>query len=214
MSGPALGLIETKGIDGALQATRAASGAGQVVIVSAERSEGDRITVTIEGDWSAVQAAVEAGARAANAAGELVAMHVIPRSDSGVSSMLPYRRFMARYGAGSAAPVAKTPKGRPRAVSGVRPTERRVASTTKPAVPPRVKTAGTTATGAGSLPMADLEGMAVVKLRRYARSLGNLPIKGREISRANRQQLLEAIASASRQTGRQNPTSEADQQGG
>jgi hypothetical protein len=45
--------------------------------------------------------------------------------------------------------------------------------------------------------MEELEKMAVVKLRKYARTIENLPIKGREISRANKQELLEAIASVS-----------------
>jgi len=93
----ALGLIETSGIDGALRATHAASNSGQVVIVSAEQSTGGRMTVKIEGDWVAVQSAIEAGARAAFVAGELLSMHVIPRPDDGVTPILPYSRFVDRY---------------------------------------------------------------------------------------------------------------------
>lgn len=204
MSGPALGLIETKGIGGALQATRAASNTGQVVIVSAEQTDGDRMTVKIEGDWSAVQAAVEAGARAAFQAGEFIAMHVIPRTDNGVTPILPYRRFVARYNPeqvgvpttiklGRPAPVKPAPEPTvtpTRTARPITPTlkENRPAPKPKPPAPARPKET------TGRLPMAELEQMAVVKLRRYARTIDELPIKGREISKANRQQLLDAIA--------------------
>ena len=89
MTRPALGLIETRGLSGAIQATHAATKAGDVVIASAERIEDDRITVKIEGDWAAVQAAVEAGARAAEAEGEMISMHGIPRTDKGGLAILP-----------------------------------------------------------------------------------------------------------------------------
>ena len=207
MSGPALGLIETKGIGGALQATRAASNTGQVVIVSAEQTDGDRMTVKIEGDWSAVQAAVEAGARAAFEAGEFIAMHVIPRTDNGVIPILPYRRFVARYNPEQAGVPTSLRPGRPAlAKSSVAPSAPPTPAphTTPPTVkPPREKrpVARPKPTAAAKpkeqserLPMAELEKLAVVKLRRYARTIEGLPIKGREISIANRQQLLEAIA--------------------
>jgi len=213
MSGPALGLIETKGIGGALQATRAASNTGQVVIVSAEQTDGDRMTVKIEGDWSAVQAAVEAGARAAFEAGEFIAMHVIPRTDNGVIPILPYRRFVARYNpeqAGvptslrpsrpvptkpSVAPAAApTPAPRATTPTAALPREKR------PAVHPQPTALLKPKATAARLPLAELEKLAVVKLRRYARTIEELPIKGREISKANRQQLLEAIAALSSST--------------
>jgi len=204
MSGPALGLIETKGIGGALQATRAAANTGQVVIVSAEQTVGERMTVKVEGDWSAVQAAVEAGARAAFEAGEFIAMHVIPRTDNGVTPILPYRRFVARYNpeqtlqraaprpvkASKTEPAAMPARSAARVPAAAAPKKTRPVPATKPAEP----TAGPKSP-AGRLPMAELEQMAVVKLRRYARTLEELPIKGREISKANRQQLLDAIAS-------------------
>jgi bacterial microcompartment shell protein len=221
MTRPALGLIETKGLSGAIQATHAATRAGDVVIASAERIDDDRITVKIEGDWAAVQAAVEAGARAADAEGELISMHVIPRTDNGVLSILPYARFVARYHPEElglqAPPKAKAkpeptlrvrapkPAARPAApsvpkIQPVKPAEPEVTPPVSPAVvaptvsPPPVDSAPAIVNGVvAPLPMAELEGMSVVALRRYARTVPSLPIQGRQISMANKQQLLEAI---------------------
>jgi len=211
MPRPALGLIETSGIDGAIQATRAASEAGQVVIVSAERSDADRMTVKIEGDWSAVQAAIEAGARAADKAGQLLSMHVIPRSDNGVSPILPYPRFVDRYRPAGVAPsTKKTPVRKPRIwtrpASGPTPEKPGVAPVSAPFTPPKTSVAepalseptpvGAESVTPGAEPAWDeLQAMAVVKLRKFARTIPDLPIKGREISKANKQQLLEAIDS-------------------
>jgi len=208
----ALGLIETSGIDGALRATHAASNSGQVVIVSAEQSTGGRMTVKIEGDWVAVQSAIEAGARAAFVAGELLSMHVIPRPDDGVTPILPYSRFVDRYRPEEQTEPKKKSVTKPSArVKSVARVPRRVEASTpaaaarQPEAAPAVRPApseGPAAPGAPAAPdqptRAELEQMAVVKLRHYARTLPGLPIKGREISKANKQQLLDAIASVGR----------------
>jgi microcompartment protein CcmL/EutN len=199
----ALGLIETSGIDGALKATRAASDSGQVVIVSAEQADSGRMTVKIEGEWVAVQGAVEAGARAAYQAGELVSMHVIPKPDQEVNPILPYSRFVGRFTPDDQPrrrPEVKseTPKPKPALVALPRKTtemaRRRPVAT---APPPAQRSESTkpvpSALAATPPPGEQLEQMSVISLRRYARTVPNLPIKGREISRANKQQLLEAI---------------------
>jgi ethanolamine utilization protein EutM len=208
----ALGLIETSGIDGALRATHAASDAGQVVIVSAEQSTDGRMTVKIEGEWAAVQSAIEAGARAAFVAGELVSMHVIPRPDDGVSPILPYHRFVDRYRPEEHLVSRKRRVVEPSA--RIKPVARasRKVKAPKPAAPepqpepapvvkpiPSEKPVGSAVPAAlGQPTWEDLRQMAVVKLRRYARAIPELPIKGRQISKANRQQLLDAIASVRR----------------
>lgn len=177
------------------------------------------MTVKIEGDWSAVQASVEAGARAAYEAGQLVSIHVIPKSDDGVSQILPYARFVDRYRPGEDAPPPKRvrpvkPKPPPKATvpPKVAPpvVERKPESTvasdfpmaesrsllgTTPEVVDQVRVSAPLAeTPVGAEPSwEELELMAVVKLRKYARSLSGLPIKGREISKANKQQLLAVI---------------------
>ena len=97
MSGNALGLIETRTLSGALEAFDAATKSGEVVIASAEPTENGHVTVKIEGQWSAVKTAMEAGARAAERSGELVSLHVIPRSENEVEPILPYGRFVARF---------------------------------------------------------------------------------------------------------------------
>jgi microcompartment protein CcmL/EutN len=212
MSRPALGLIETSGIDGAIGATRAASETGKVVIVSAERGDSGGMAVKIEGDWSAVQAALEAGARAADKAGQLVSMHLIPKTTDDLHQLLPYRKFMERFHAQAGSTVVKKPR-----VSRSRPSKEAAPRPSKPApAPPEVKEAVSAPPPepaspvvvkyndaipgdrppAGSEPTwTELQTMAVVKLRKYARSLPEMPIKGREISKANKQQLLEALAS-------------------
>ena len=213
MPRPALGLIETSGIDGAIEATRAASDAGQVVIVSAERTDSDRMTVKIEGDWSAVQTAIEAGARAADKAGQLLSMHVIPCSDNEVSPILPYPRFVDRYLPGEPVPPAKRPsrpnppkrRSRPKPSTTTsqieKPTEKPVVSPVVEAPPPPMAepiVVTPTPVSSGDSPepsWTELQSMPVVKLRKYARAVPELPIKGRQISKANKEQLLEVLAS-------------------
>ncbi len=209
MPRPALGLIETSGIDGAIKATRAASDAGQVVIVSAERTDADLMTVKIEGEWAAVQAAIDAGARAADKSGQFLAMHVIPRSDNGVVPILPYPRFVDRYRPEESVPPPKRtappkPRSRPKStpVASPHPVAKPTAPE-KPVAAPVVKAPEAVAKAPAPAPPSDsaepswgeLQAMAVVKLRKYARTVPELPIKGRQISKANKEQLLEVLAS-------------------
>lgn len=212
MTRPALGLIETRGLSGAIQATHAATKAGEVVIASAERIEDDRITVKIEGDWEAVQAAVEAGARAADAEGQLISMHVIPRTDNGVVPILPYARFVARYhpeDSRTQAPSKPKPRPRPRPAkpaakppapapkpAAPQPVTPKPTETTEPKAPAPKPTPAPSVTSEAPMSMKELEGMSVVTLRRYARTVPGLPIQGRQISMANKRQLLEAIRTA------------------
>ncbi|MBU0983492.1 MAG: BMC domain-containing protein [candidate division Zixibacteria bacterium] len=249
---PALGLIETGGLSGAIIATRAATKAAGVVIASAERLDANRVVVKIEGDWKTVQVAVEAGARAADEAGDLISMHVIPQTGDDVSSLLPYRRFVNRYMPGEAGDTKPPAKRKPRAKKTKpaashpapapapepkrvvepeptpepvvtplptvveepeRPTvvseERAVLPAPTPTVPEPVvpkpqPTAPVTRTvtsapepaprsSSGTMSLADMEKLSVVKLRRVARTIANLPIQGRQISMANKTQLLDAI---------------------
>mgnify|MGYP001589730744 FL=1 len=77
----ALGLIETRGLIGAIEAADAATKAADVKLVGRERADAGLITIKVIGDVAAVRAAVDAGAAAAQRVGELVSMHVIPRPD-------------------------------------------------------------------------------------------------------------------------------------
>jgi ethanolamine utilization protein EutM len=86
--GEALGLIETRGLVGAIEAADTMVKAANVTLVSKEEIGGGLVTVMVRGDVGAVQAAVEAGAEAAKSVGELVSVHVIPRPHSEVENML------------------------------------------------------------------------------------------------------------------------------
>ena len=86
--GEALGLIETRGLVGAIEAADAMVKAANVTLISKEEIGGGLVTVMVRGDVGAVQAAVEAGAEAAKVVGELVSVHVIPRPHADVENML------------------------------------------------------------------------------------------------------------------------------
>ena len=75
----ALGLVETKGFVGMIEATDAMAKAAKVRMLGYERIGSGLVTTLCRGEVGAVRAAVEAGAAAAQRAGELVAVHVIPR---------------------------------------------------------------------------------------------------------------------------------------
>src|SRR5206468_8047981 len=79
MAGQALGMIETKGLVAQFEATDAMSKAANVELIGWEKVGSGYVTVFVKGDVAAVKAAVEAGATAATAIGEVVAVHVIPR---------------------------------------------------------------------------------------------------------------------------------------
>ncbi|NBD37812.1 MAG: BMC domain-containing protein [Verrucomicrobia bacterium] len=74
-----LGMVETKGFTGAVEASDASVKAASVDLVKTVQIGGGFITVLVKGDVGSVKAAVEAGAEAAGKVGELVGSHVIPR---------------------------------------------------------------------------------------------------------------------------------------
>ena len=75
----ALGLVETKGLVGLIEASDAMCKAANVQLVRTVQIGGGFVTTIVRGDTGSVRAAVDAGAEAAKAVGELVASHVIPR---------------------------------------------------------------------------------------------------------------------------------------
>ena len=80
MANNAIGMIETKGVVAALAAADAMLKAANVIIVAREEVGDGLVAVIVKGDVGAVKAATEAGAETANQVGELVSVHVIPRS--------------------------------------------------------------------------------------------------------------------------------------
>jgi ethanolamine utilization protein EutM len=88
----ALGMIETKGFIGMVEASDAMVKAAKVDLVGYEKIGGGYVTAIVRGDVAAVKAATEAGARAAQKVGELVSVHVIPRPHENIDAVLPLGR--------------------------------------------------------------------------------------------------------------------------
>ena len=85
----ALGMIETKGLVGAIEAADAMVKAANVTLIGKEHIGGGLVTVMVRGDVGAVKAATDAGAAAAERVGELVSVHVIPRPHNEIEGILP-----------------------------------------------------------------------------------------------------------------------------
>lgn len=146
----ALGLIETRGLVSAIEAADAAVKAAEVRITSVEVTVPAMVTIKLEGDLGAVQAAVSAGAVAASRIGELVAAHVIPRPDDELDKILPDTPFV------NPADPTHSSNGQSMRI----PADER------------------------------LEDLTVIELRRLAREQKGFPLAGREISHANKHELI------------------------
>jgi len=85
----ALGMVETRGLVGAVEAADAMVKAANVTLLGKEKTGSGLVTVMVRGDVGAVKASVDAGAAAAKRVGELVSVHVIPRPHDDVESILP-----------------------------------------------------------------------------------------------------------------------------
>jgi len=149
MSQNALGLIETLGFIGIVAAADAAVKTAAVQLSSVEKIEGGLVSIQLLGDIGSVQAAVQAGAYAAQQVGQLVAQHVIPN---------PHDDLVRAFCLGG-------------------PVERPVDPSSK---------------------AVDLNALPVTQLRRLARETPGLSIHGREISRANREQLIRELRQVNR----------------
>lgn len=144
----ALGLIETKGLVGALEAADAGLKAADVRLLASERADAGLVTVMFGGEVAAVRAAVDAGAAAAERVGHLVSAHVIPRPHAELA------KIEGDDGQGDA---------------------------------PRPPMRG------DRYDLAALERMKVVELRGMARQIDAFPIRGRDVARASREDLLAAF---------------------
>ena len=86
----ALGMVETKGLVGSVEAADAMVKAANVKLIGKVLVGGGLVTVMVRGDVGAVKAATDAGAAAAGRVGELVSVHVIPRPHADVEFILPH----------------------------------------------------------------------------------------------------------------------------
>ena len=89
MEKQALGMVETKGLVGSIEAADAMVKAANVHLIGKVHVGGGLVTVMVRGDVGAVKASVEAGGAAAKRVGELVSVHVIPRPHEEVEAILP-----------------------------------------------------------------------------------------------------------------------------
>ena len=187
----ALGMIETRGLVASIEAADAMVKAANVTLTCKEHVGGGLVTVMVRGDVGAVKAAVDAGAAAAERVGELVSVHVIPRTHEELEGILT-----------TPAPVTPTPKP-PR-----EPEEAPPAPVSPPPVPqpepqpdPEVPAEeekaeeGEEAEGVSLAELTDevLEAMPVVKLRSVARSVGLDTMTRKEIRFAKKEELVAAI---------------------
>jgi len=85
----ALGMIETKGLVGSVEAADAMVKAANVNLIGKVHVGGGIVTVLVTGDVGAVKAAIDSGTSAAERVGELLAVHVIPRPHNELESILP-----------------------------------------------------------------------------------------------------------------------------
>ena len=85
----ALGMVETKGYVGAVEAADAMVKSANVSLVGSEKIGAGLVTVLVRGDVGAVKAATDAGASAAERVGDLISVHVIPRPHNDVEKILP-----------------------------------------------------------------------------------------------------------------------------
>jgi microcompartment protein CcmL/EutN len=190
----ALGLIETRGLIGAIEAADAATKAADVKLVGRERADAGLMTIKIIGDVAAVRAAVDAGAAAAQRVGELISMHVIPRPDDESEILIypPPSQTKERPA------YVQTP---PRSPDAPQRKPRNVQKESEPSVSEEtIEQRGTPPPSEDQPPivMSDdeatyrqqLDEMTVHELRRYARGIQDLSIFGRQISRANKDELI------------------------
>lgn len=242
----ALGLIETKGLIGAIEAADAMVKAANVKLVSKEKITAALVTVKIIGEVAAVKSAVDAGAAAAQRVGQLISAHVIPRPDNQIDEFIYYSSIQPEkkqkeeklkpeeikteelkdlsenvVEESESDVTSVTPKDEvdkqdeelfketPIKVSGRRgrpkgshktplpeSTESRLAALRKEAIQelggsePEKKEEFESVSTAEIPTKEFLDTLNVHKLRHYARAFENFPIKGREISRANRDELI------------------------
>ncbi|NPV71342.1 MAG: BMC domain-containing protein [Firmicutes bacterium] len=208
MAGEAIGLIETRGLVGAIEALDACLKAAQVRLSGMDFVTGGLVTIRVTGDVGAVNAAVSAGEAAARRVGTVVSAHVIPRPHAGIRELV--------YGPGTRGPAPLRPPETEIASSSEQSPGAAAPEYLSPEVPP-----------AGEIPAEDLpaatarvreivrgtdvealmEDVGVLsdapvwKLRKIARYIPNIRLSGIEISNARKEELLLEMTAAALEGG-------------
>lgn len=207
----ALGLIETKGLIGAIEAADAGTKAANVKLISKELATGALVLIKFEGEVAAVKSAVDAASAAAQRVGQLVSAHVIPRPDDQIDDII-YESKIPKEESPSPKTVKKTVKKDQTIVDNTslfdsqsdeikeeidgeeipqEEIELEAEETEKEQEAVIEKKADKSADLKSIPPLSELEILNVHQLRKLARSFENFPIKGRDISKANRGTLLD-----------------------
>ena len=189
----ALGMIETSGLLSAIEAADAGLKAANVRLLGTDYVRGGLVMVRFEGEVAAVQAAVDAGAAAAQRIGHLLSAHVIPRAMPEVFCMLASDPSVG---------PGKRSQGGCAACGGCEGGRRELSCAMKKGPAPDKPSAPDKAPAADKSPapdkapvsdMDELKGWKVVALRSYVRKLPGFPMTANEIRYANKQALLKAL---------------------
>lgn len=213
MADRALGMVETRGLIASIEAADAMVKAAKVKLLGKEKVQGGLVTILVEGETAAVKSAVDAGAAAAQRVGELVSTHIIPRPDDQIDQIVVrntaletkrYKQEPIREEKPEPVPENKPERRRKQikedeSSEETEPVFKSISSSTIDRLKeeafggtPTIEKSGKTKSKREfKFSMAELEVMNVHQLRRFARDIESFPIKGREISRANRGELLD-----------------------
>jgi ethanolamine utilization protein EutM len=214
----ALGLVETRGLVAAIEAADAMVKAANVTLVGREKTDPALITVKVVGETAAVRSAVDAGAAAAKRVGELVSTHIIPQPDDQMILLIPQIKEDKETPVSKRAiePLAEIEtKEKTVVTKEEKPIQPPVAESTEvkqqtemfiPATQTierlrREALGKSTEQGKQEIKksskpaqksrdIVDIEKMNVHELRRYARGIEDFPIQGRQISIANKKELI------------------------
>jgi len=209
MADRALGMVETRGLVASIEAADTMVKAARVKLIGKEKVQGGLITVLVVGETAAVKSAVDAGAVAAQRVGELISTHIIPRPDDQIDEVVEGIKSSEEKSVEELPVQSKKKPERIRRKAKIKekedePEEKSPSDDTTSSTLDRLKREAlgeatnevkearpTTSRTESTYSMQDLEVMNVHQLRRFARDFEEFPIKGREISRANRGELLD-----------------------
>ena len=200
----ALGLVETKGLVAAIEAADTMVKTANVILIGKEITRGALVTIKIVGDTAAVRSAVEAGAAAAQRIGELVSKHIIPRPGDGLEELIfaksqltqnEVEQIFSREPASQVKNDFPLQEEKPIALQNENDDKVSVEPKEEP-VQEELYTMPEGLTPELQVYFKQLDLMTVHELRRFARAVEGLPIYGRQISRANKKELVEELLKA------------------
>ncbi|MDI6780281.1 MAG: BMC domain-containing protein [Bacteroidota bacterium] len=188
----ALGLIETRGLVGAIEAADAATKAAKVKLIAKEKVQGGLVTIKFIGDVAAVRASVDAGSAAAARVGELISSHVIPRPVGDLETLI-FAEQVPQIDTPPKPDVKPVKRGRKPKAPAPKSSAIIALKEEKPVIqePTPIPTSDDEKEY-----LQQLQALTVHELRRYARSVEGLTIFGRQISMANKEKLIVELMNA------------------